>query len=82
MALTLTWAVRNATTVRVRRTSTSRPPLNVTNPGGSSINLGPFTENQPVDATYQLTATNRCGTVTASVAVRLRRILATRARGH
>ena len=72
--LTLTWAVRNATTIRIRRTSANGPALNVTNPAGNSINLGPFTENQPVDATYQLSAVNRCGTVTATVSVRLRRI--------
>ena len=74
VGLTLTWLVRNATTVRIRRTSTNGPALNVTNPAGNSISLGPFAENQPVDATYELTATNRCGTVAAAVSVRLRKI--------
>ena len=72
--LTLTWAVRNATTIRIRRMASDGPALNVTNPSGNSVNLGAFTENQPVDATYELTATNRCGTVTAIVSVRLRKI--------
>jgi hypothetical protein len=72
--LTLTWLVNNATTLQVRRTSSAGPAVNVTNPAGTTISLGAFTENQPVDAVYELTATNRCGTVTATVTARLRRI--------
>lgn len=72
--LTASWQVRNATTIRIRRSSPNGPFVDVTNPPGNAFTIGPFTGNQPVDAVYELTATNRCGVVTATVDVRLRRI--------
>lgn len=71
--LSLTWLVRNADTVRIQRTSGAGPDVNVVNPPGNILNLGVFTGTQPVDATYELTATNTCGTVTRTVGVRLRK---------
>jgi hypothetical protein len=73
-ALTLTWEVQNATTIQILRVSGQAPPLDVTNPTGTSVALGPFTTNQPTDAVYELRATNRCGTVIAKVTIRLRKV--------
>jgi hypothetical protein len=70
--LTLAWKVANATTIRIRRTSAAGPPLDVTNPPGDTVSLGPFPGMLPVDATYELTATNKCGKVTRTVSVQLR----------
>ena len=68
----LNWSVQNATTFRVRRTSAAGPFIDVTNPPGTSANLGQFAGTQNTDATYELTATNSCGTTTRSVTVELR----------
>lgn len=68
----LGWSVQNATTFRVRRTSPAGPFIDVTNPPGTSASLGGFAGTQDTDATYELTATNSCGTTTRTVTVRLR----------
>lgn len=62
----LTGDVRNATKIHIRRTSAQGPPIDFTDPPFTSKGLGPFSENRPVDATYELSATNRCGTVVAT----------------
>src|SRR4029453_3823340 len=72
-ALTLAWTVRNAATIRVHRTGTGGASLDVLNPAGNTTALGPFTETTPVDAEYELVATNRCGQITARVKIRLRK---------
>jgi hypothetical protein len=72
VVLNLTWRVRNAATVRIRRTSTVGPYFDVTNPPSQTINVGKFTGDSPVNATYELTATNGCGTITRTITVRLR----------
>lgn len=68
----LSWSVQNATTFRVRRTSPAGPFIDVTNPPGTSASLGGFAGTQDTNATYELTATNSCGTTTRTVTVRLR----------
>ena len=70
---TLAWTVRNAITIRIHRTGSAGPALDVTNPAGNTRPLGPFSETTPVDAEYELVATNRCGSVTAPVQIRLRK---------
>ncbi|WP_207481760.1 IPT/TIG domain-containing protein [Arenibaculum pallidiluteum] len=73
-ALMLSWDVRNTTAIRIRRTSPHGPAIDLTDPTGTSASLGAFIETRPVDAAYELVASNRCGTATATVAVRLRKV--------
>lgn len=83
--ITLTWHVRGATSLRLRRTSNAGPPMNmafdVTDPPGTLSTLGVFTGSQPDQAIYELIATNRCGFTTATVTVRLRKVPALRILG-
>jgi hypothetical protein len=70
--LILTWQVRNATTKDISRTSAVGPggPEYV-DPSGNILDLGAFTGTQSADATYKLTATNQCASVTSTVSVHL-----------
>jgi hypothetical protein len=74
--LTLTWRVRHATQVRIRRVVESGAPagpdIDVTNPDDDTIELGPFVGESPSQVRYELRATNTCGAVTGVVNVRLR----------
>jgi hypothetical protein len=70
--LTFTWQVRNAMTFRIRRISPDGPPVDITDPPGNSLDFGPFTERRPLDAVYELSATNTCSTVSRNVYVHLR----------
>lgn len=84
-SFTLAWQVRHAAGVRVRRTSAAGPALDTmqaTSAGtppqtfSGSQGLGPFTGSGPIDATYELTAWNRCNETAPlrrPVTVRLRR---------
>jgi hypothetical protein len=86
----LSWAVRNATQVRIRQLGTVGPPAVIDAPvpaaatptavNGSS-NIGPWNGTTPLDENYQLTAVNACGQATAQVTVRLRRRPALKIRG-
>ncbi len=70
--LILTWQIRNATTIHISRTSAVGPGRpEYVDPPGNILNLGGFTGTQPADATYKLTATNRCGSVTSTVSLHL-----------
>jgi hypothetical protein len=81
----LHWTVRNAARIRIRRTSPDGPPLDEqhtsSNPAqpaafNASRALGPFTGSKPVDATYEIAATNRwnaANPLVKTVTVRLRR---------
>jgi hypothetical protein len=71
--LILTWSVRNVSTVMLERISTAGPPLGpTTKPASGTLGIGQFTGMQPTSATYRLTASNGCGSVTATVSVNLR----------
>jgi hypothetical protein len=71
--LLLTWAVANVDAVVTQRTSAGGPPLPASAAGASGTrDLGAFSENRPMVATYELRATNRCGTVTRETSVALR----------
>jgi hypothetical protein len=72
--VTLTWAVRNAVSVWVDRTSSAGPftPPPVPTPLTGSQDVGVFTGTSPVTARYRLTALGGCGPVTRSVSVDLR----------
>jgi len=72
--LTLQWQVRNADQVRVFRASPDGPPVDLLDPPGDSHTTGPFTGDRPVEARYELHATNRCGTVVAGLKVLLRKV--------
>ena len=82
--VTLAWKVRNAARIQIRRTSTNGPPLNLSESSSAptmtasfngSRSLDPFSGSKPIDAEYEITATNRCNVaapVRKSVVVRLR----------
>lgn len=67
--VTLRWLVANADTITIRRTSNVGPTFGgattVTNPPGGSFDLGVAAHTTPQLWTYELEATNACGTVTA-----------------
>ncbi len=67
--LTLTWNVRNADTIRVRRLSGEGPGVDTTDPAGTSLDLGVISRLD-ADTVYGLSATNECGTTEATVIVR------------
>jgi hypothetical protein len=73
-SVVLTWQVRNATNVRIRRTSAAGPAVYDENPAGNSMDLGPFVEFYPVDATYELAVGNQCGNDSRTVSVHLRKV--------
>lgn len=71
--LTLAWSVRNVSSVTLERASTTGPALApTTRPASGTLGIGQFTGTQPTSATYRLTASNGCGSVTATVSVDLR----------
>jgi hypothetical protein len=72
--LVLSWRTYRAGTTRINRISAAGPFVQVQNPPGNTLDIGPFTESRPVDALYELVATNFYGTVRAEVKVHLRRI--------
>jgi hypothetical protein len=72
--IVLSWHVHNADSIRIRRTSTDGPPVDVTDPTGDMIDIGVFAGTQPADAVYELVARNACGSVTTQVTVHLRDI--------
>ncbi|MGI9609168.1 MAG: IPT/TIG domain-containing protein [Acidimicrobiia bacterium] len=71
--LVLRWRVENADSITISRTSTSGPRFgssnSITDPPGNSYDLGNATYNSPQQFTYQLRATNGCGSVNATVEV-------------
>lgn len=73
--LMLRWSVRNAQTISLARSSPDGPsvPPPALRPAAGTLPLGPFTESRPLAATYRLTASNGCGTVTRDVVVELMR---------
>jgi hypothetical protein len=71
--LTLSWGVRNVSTVQLQRISPAGPALPpTTKPPSGTLGLGPFSGTQPASAAYRLTATNGCGSASAEVTVELR----------
>lgn len=77
-SVVLSWTVRNAEQVKVTRVSNVGPQFGgssfIVDPAGASYGLGPFVGDRPQEARYELLVTGPCGTVTASVAVRLRKV--------
>jgi hypothetical protein len=71
--LVLSWKVSGSASVRIRQTSAGGPATNpnIAHPSTGTLALGPFTGSQPVTASYELTATNSCGSTTARVSVQL-----------
>jgi len=67
---TLSWKIRRSSSVLIRWISGNGPSLNLVNPAAQPINLA-FTNNRVTEATYELSASNGCGTVTRTVTVRL-----------
>jgi hypothetical protein len=74
--LSLQWGVRNATTVSIARTSAAGPftPPPSPLPATGTHTLGIFAGASPATATYRLTASNGCGSVTRTVSAHLRKI--------
>lgn len=74
-AVSLSWSCGNSDSVTLQRIGAIgpwvSPPLPLANAG--SIALGPFLGTRPVIATYRLTASNGCGTVSRIVTVQLSR---------
>jgi len=74
-AVSLSWSCGNSASVTLQRIGAIgpwvSPPLPLANAG--SIALGPFLGTRPVIATYRLTASNGCGTVSRIVTVQLSR---------
>lgn len=71
--ITFTWSAANYTTLTLTRLSPKGPNVALPVPPGTSFNAGPFEDTQPVDAVYELRATNACAGVTAQVTVKMRR---------
>ncbi len=69
--LTLTWEVDNADTIRIRRVGAAGPAVDVTNPAGTSLNLGSSGATGLAEHRYRLAATNACGSVEADVVVKV-----------
>ncbi|MBX3634772.1 MAG: hypothetical protein KF683_05200 [Rubrivivax sp.] len=76
-AVTLEWAVRNATQVRISRTSTTGPLLgggtSITNPPPPTLALGTLSFLQPTQCSYRLTAIGPCGSATRDVSIAVSR---------
>jgi hypothetical protein len=70
--LVLRWMVKNATQVRVYKTSRYGPAIDISNVLSSIINLGPFTETDTVDASFELIALNACEVIYRTIKARLR----------
>jgi len=71
--INLTWATRNATAVTITRVSTAGPAVPAgTLPLSGTLTVGAFNGTTPVTATYELVATNACGSVRRSIGVALR----------
>src|SRR5712691_7445299 len=73
--VTLSWGTTNASTLSLTRTSMAGPciPPPPPLPAAASFSMGAFMGSTPATATYRLTASNGCGTVTRSVTVRLQK---------
>jgi IPT/TIG domain len=71
--LTLNWQAMNASSVRIRRTSPAGPYVNpnIVHPPSGTLNIGAWAGGQPATATYEIEATNSCGTVTRTITVGL-----------
>jgi hypothetical protein len=71
----LQWTVRNAQTISLTRTSQQGPfaPPPTPLPASGRLEVGPFTGNAEVSATYRLTAANGCATDARTVVVHLRK---------
>ena len=69
----LSWQVVGAESVTIHRISAQGPGIDgtTTRESQGSIDLGPFLENTKTFTTYELRATNACGTNTALVSVNL-----------
>jgi IPT/TIG domain len=71
--LILHWKIKNGTSFRVRRTSNVGPYVDITDPPGNALAIGKFNGTMPVVATYEIAATNRCGTTRKTVSIELRK---------
>ncbi len=69
--LRLTWEVENADTFRIRRIGAGGPALDVTDPAGASLDLGPSGAAFLAEHRYRLSASNACGAVQAEVIVKV-----------
>ncbi|MBE3074902.1 MAG: hypothetical protein IMZ75_08140 [Actinobacteria bacterium] len=72
-SINVTWATQNATAVTITKIRPAGPPV----PAGTlslsgALTLGAFTGTTPVTATYELLASNACGSVRRSISVALR----------
>jgi hypothetical protein len=76
--LRLEWDLRNVDHFRLTRLSNTGPQFAgasfIDDPSGTLYDLGPFTGNRPVEATYELRANGPCGGVASVVKVQLRKV--------
>ena len=73
--VTLSWSCGNTSSVSVQLLGPTGPWIAPTQllPDSGSLNVGPFLGSAPVIASYWLTATNGCGSVSRLVSVQLSR---------
>lgn len=79
--LILTWNVQNVDTIRIRRIGNTGPAVPTEIPQGNAMSLGPFTATTDIDARYELTASNGCGSVSQTIEAHLRKTPALRILG-